>query len=59
MHSNYHDLGLDDNAQVEFAFNVDDDDRPTRRAVDRLAKRASISEPHARAALSANGSHHD
>ena len=49
----------ENNSQLEFAFEPEPDERPTRRSVYKLAKRAGISEPHARAALMANEPRHD
>ncbi len=43
------------NAQPECVFEGEQDQRPTRRAVYQLAKRARISPFHAHAVLLANG----
>jgi hypothetical protein len=47
------------NAQLEFVFEEEQDEPPTRRAVYKLARLAGISESHARVALSANGPRRD
>ncbi len=50
---------LNHNTQLEFVFEDEQEERPNRLAVKLLAKRARISEPHARTALLVNGPRHD
>jgi len=57
--SNYNRNSSEDNAQPEFAFEDERYEQPTRRFVLKVAKRANISEPHARAVIVANGPRHD
>jgi hypothetical protein len=45
----------EDNGQLEFTFGDEQNEQPTRRFVLKVAKRAGISVPHARAAIVANG----
>jgi len=51
----YHNFNVDNNARLESRFETEQDERPTNRAVQRLASSAGISTLHARAVLSANG----